>query len=186
MTNKKSNIYTKTGDTGTTGLLGRKRVHKEDLRIQSIGDVDELNCQVGVIHSVCTDDQLQSLLQEIQNVLFELGAELAQPDASRLDGTDTAFLEQFIDRLDERLPPLKNFILPGGTHAAAEAHRGRAVCRRAERTLFRLSRTEQVNSASLQFINRLSDLLFIVARTINHHSDTVETPWMGKGKGSKS
>ncbi len=177
MADRQTKLYTKTGDTGTTGLVGRKRVHKDCLRIQTIGDVDELNCQLGVIRSVCTDDQLNSLLQEIQNDLFELGAELAQPASTQLAHAHAAQLEQFIDRLNGTLPPLRQFILPSGTPAAAHSHLARAVCRRAERGLFRLSRTEHVNSASLQYMNRLSDLLFVVARTINHRSAATETPW---------
>ncbi len=177
MADRPTKIYTKTGDAGTTGLVGHKRVHKDCLRIQAIGDVDELNCQLGVIRSACTDEQLISLLEEIQNDLFELGAELAQPASIQLAQTHVARLEQIIDRLSESLPPLRQFILPGGTPAAAHSHLARAICRRAERGLFRLSQTEQVNSASLQFMNRLSDLLFVVARAINHRGATAETPW---------
>jgi cob(I)alamin adenosyltransferase len=185
MADRPTSIYTRGGDSGTTSLMGSKRVHKDSMRMQALGDVDELNCQMGVIRSLCIDDQMKGFLQEIQNLLFELGAELAQPGTSRLVPPHAARVEQFIDRLDEALPPLKTFILPGGSAAAAQCHLARAVCRRAERSLFRLSRTEHVNSASLQFVNRLSDLLFVVARTINRRSGTAEVPWKSNLKERK-
>jgi len=177
MAERPSSLYTRTGDSGTTGLLGRKRVNKDSTRVQALGDVDELNCHLGIIRSLCIDDQMKGFLKELQSLLFELGAELGQPGSARLVPPHAARVEQFIDRLNESLPPLTNFILPGGAPAAAQCHLARAVCRRAERSLFRLSRTEHVNASSLQFVNRLSDLLFVVARTINHRSGTPETPW---------
>lgn len=173
----KHSIYTRTGDSGMTGLSASGRVHKESLRIQAIGDVDELNCHIGVVRAECHDEQLNNLLQELQSLLFELGAELADPSSSRLIRAHAARMEQFIDRLDDALPPLRTFILPGGELSAAQCHLARSVCRRAERSLFRLSRSEQVNSASLQFLNRLSDLLFVIARTMNHRSGTADIPW---------
>ncbi len=177
MADKPTNLYTRTGDNGTTGLVGRKRVQKDSMRIHAIGEVDEINSILGVARSHCLDELIKPLLQEIQNILFELGAELAQPGSTRLVHAHSARLEQFIDRLNEALPALTNFILPGGGQDAAYCHLARSVCRRAERTMFRLSRTEHVNSASLQFINRLSDLLFVVARTLNHRSGTQDIAW---------
>lgn len=177
MAQRPSSLYTRTGDTGTTGLFGGKRLNKDSIRITAIGDVDELNCQLGVVRSLTRDTQMRGFLREIQNILFELGAELAQPATSRLVQAHIARMEQFIDRLNDSLPPLENFILPGGAPEAAQCHLARAVCRRAERSLFRLSRTEHVNSASLQFINRLSDLLFILARNLNHRAATADEPW---------
>jgi len=170
-------IYTRTGDAGSTGLLGSKRVNKESLRIAAVGDVDELNCQLGIIHSLSSDGQVMDLLTEVQNLLFELGAELAKPDSSRLLPSHATRLEQFIDQLQEALPPLRNFLLPGGCPTAAQCHLARAVCRRAERSLFQLSRSEHVNAVSLQFINRLSDLLFVLARSINQREGTADVLW---------
>lgn len=186
MSDSPSKIYTRTGDGGSTGLMERKRVHKDSPRIQAIGEVDELNCQMGLIGSLRLDDQMKGFLQEIQNMLFEMGAELAQPVSTRLISAHTARLEQFIDRLNESLPPLQNFILPGGCHAAAQCHLARAVCRRAERSLFRLSRSEHVNPASLQFLNRLSDLLFMIARTMNQRQGTEETLWKDNTRKDKA
>lgn len=180
------NLYTRTGDSGTTGLLGGKRIHKDSLRIQAIGEVDELNCHIGVIRSLCRDEQINNLLRELQDLLFELGAELAHPTSSRLIQPHAARVEQFIDRLDESLPPLRTFILPGGDLTAAQCHLARSVCRRAERSLFRLAHTDHVNSASLQFLNRLSDLLFVVARTMNHRSGTADIPWKSLAKDRKT
>ncbi len=185
MAERPSSLYTRSGDSGTTSLMGRKRVHKDSMRMQAIGDVDELNCHMGVIRSLCIDEQMKPFVKEIQGLLFELGSELAQPGSSRLVPPHAARVEQFIDRLNEALPALNGFILPGGSPAAAQCHLARAVCRRAERSLFRLSRTEHVNSSSLQFINRLSDLLFVVARTINQRSGAAEVPWKSNLKERK-
>lgn len=175
-------LYTRTGDSGTTGLFEGKRVHKDSLRIQAIGEVDELNCHIGVIRSLCRDEQIDNLLRGLQDLLFELGAELAHPASSRLIEPHAARVEQFIDRLEDSLPPLRTFILPGGDLPAAQCHLARSVCRRAERCLFRLSHTEPVNAASLRFLNRLSDLLFVVARTMNHRSGTADIPWKSSAK----
>ncbi len=177
MAERPTSLYTRTGDNGTTGLLGGKRINKDNARIHTIGEVDELNCQLGVVRSLCRDEQTRGFIREIQNVLFELGAELASPSTSRLVRPHIARMEQFIDRLNESLPPLDSFVLPGGVPEAAHCHLARAVCRRAERSLFRLSRTEHVNSASLQFINRLSDLLFVLARTLNHRAAAGDELW---------
>ena len=179
-------IYTRTGDNGTTGLSVGDRVYKDNLRIQALGEVDELNCQIGVVCSLTLDNQMKKLLQDIQNLLFELGAELAQPTSSRLIRAHTTQVEQSIDRLNESLPPLNSFILPGGTPPAAHCHLARAACRQAERCLFRLSRTEHVNPVSLQFMNRLSDLLFLVARTMNHRAGTADLPWRPLAQESKT
>jgi cob(I)alamin adenosyltransferase len=179
MTQRPASLYTRTGDTGSTGLSGDKRVNKDTIRVQALGDVDELNCHIGLVRSLCNEEPMKGFLKEIQNLLFEMGAELAKPGANRLLPPHTARLEQFIDRLDDALPPLSNFVLPGGCPAGAQCHLARAVCRRAERNLFRLSRTEQVNVSSLKFVNRLSDLLFVVARTLNHRAGSPEDAWKG-------
>jgi len=177
MTDRSARIYTRTGDTGTTGLMGSGRVAKDSPRLQALGDLDEVSSQLGVVRALSDDAQLDAVLQAIQNLLFELGRELAQPTMPRLAGAHTTQLEQLIDRLQEALPPLGRFILPGGTPAAAHCHLARSVCRRAERTLVRLARSEPVNAASLQFVNRLSDLLFVVARALNQRAGGAEIPW---------
>jgi cob(I)alamin adenosyltransferase len=177
MTEYSTRLYTRTGDTGITDLMGPGRVAKDSRRLQALGDLDEVNSQLGVVRALSDDVQLDAALQEVQNLLFECGRELAQPTLPRLTAAHTAGLEQLIDRLQESLPPLKRFILPGGTAAAAHCHLARAVCRRAERILFHLARSEPVNGASLQFINRLSDLLFVVARTLNQRAGGTEVLW---------
>jgi cob(I)alamin adenosyltransferase len=177
MTERPSKLYTRGGDDGTTGLTGQRRVTKDSRRVHAIGEVDELNCVIGVTRASCDDRPLRDLLEELQALLFELGAELAQPGSARLTRAHTARIEQHIDRLNASLPPLTGFILPGGASAAAHCHLARALCRRAERSLFRLARTELVNHASLPFMNRFSDLLFVVARTLNQRSGTAEVAW---------
>lgn len=186
MADRSPRIYTRTGDSGTTGLSIGGRVDKDNPRIQALGEVDELNCQIGVVRSLSLDDQMERTLRDIQNLLFELGAELAQPASSRLIREHTAQVEQFIDRLSATLPPLNAFILPGGVPPAAQCHLARALCRRAERSLFRLSRTEQVNPVSLQFLNRLSDLLFVVARAMNHRAGAADLLWKTSAKEPKT
>lgn len=182
MADRAPSLYTRQGDTGMTRLIGRQRVNKDSTRVSVLGEVDELNCQLGVVQSVCDDKQLKDFLQEIQGLLYELSAELAHPANSRLVRAHTARMEQFIDRMSETLPAIDGFILPNGCPAAAQCHLARAVCRRAERNLFRLARTEHVNSASLQFINRLSDLLFVVARTLNQRAGAADIHWKPQNK----
>ena len=177
MTAQRSKLYTRTGDDGTTGLYGGGRVGKDAQRVQAIGDLDELNCQLGLLSELCQDPAIVELLARIQGLLFELGAELAQPGSARLAPDHVERLEQEIDRLDASLPTLGSFVLPGGAPAAAHCHLARAVCRRAERSLFRLAAAEQVNSTSLKFVNRLSDLLFATARALNQRAGRAETPW---------
>lgn len=182
MANQPTHLYTRSGDNGTTKLSGPKRILKDSARITCLGDLDELIAHIGVIRSHCTTDPIMGFLGEIQALLLELTTELTQPASSRLVHAHTARLEQFIDRRQEDLPPLEHTALPGGCPPAAHCHLARAVCRRAERNLFRLSRTEHVNSASLQFINRLSDLLFVLARTLNQRAGTAETPWKPRNR----
>jgi cob(I)alamin adenosyltransferase len=177
MVEHSSNLYTRKGDTGSTRLSGRKAAPKDSLRIQAIGDLDELNCQLGVIRAYCRDAQMQGFFAELQTLLLELELELTQPGTCRIAHAHTARAEQFIDRLDAALPSIEGKLVPGGDADTAHCYLARAVCRRAERSLFRLSRTEHVNAASLQFLNRLSDLLFVVARTLNHRAKKTETLW---------
>ncbi|MBI1806651.1 MAG: cob(I)yrinic acid a,c-diamide adenosyltransferase [Ignavibacteria bacterium] len=177
-------IYTKTGDKGETSLFGGKRVPKDDLRIEAYGTVDELNSVLGMCRSMNPAREIDEILDEIQHDLFTLGADLATPldsnrsDLKRIKGTDVARLEKHIDRIDPTLEPLKNFILPGGNQSAALLHFSRTVCRRAERCMVRLAREKQVGEEPLTYLNRLSDLLFILARSVNALTKTTETKWV--------
>lgn len=179
-------IYTKTGDEGETGLFGGERVPKDHRRVAAYGDVDELNAAVGLARATAPVDFEDSLLQTIQRDLFTVGAELATPDPARLakalggpplgDAEVTA-LEQAIDRLDAGLPPLKAFILPGGAPKGAAFHVARTVCRRTERTVVGLARETPVSSAIRHYLNRLSDLLFVLARAANARAGAGDLPW---------
>lgn len=186
-------IYTRAGDAGETGLFGGARVAKDDARVEAYGTVDELNCALGVVRaalpatSPAVASPLDALLARVQSELFDLGAELATPPA-RLEtklgarvplATEqrTAALEQEIDRMEAKLAPLKTFILPGGTPAAAALHVARAVCRRAERRAVALSHVDMVRPEALRYLNRLSDLLFVLARYANHQAGWPDTPW---------
>ena len=177
-------IYTKTGDDGTTGLFGGDRLAKSAPRISAYGDVDELNSFLGFARCRITDAGLQQLLQQIQNELFVLGADLSTPlpyPASnqadlvrRISQSEAESLEKTIDRYNETLPPLEEFILPGGNEAAALLHVARAVARRAEREVVRLTQTEKLNPHVLVYLNRLSDLLFVLARVANRQGGSGE------------
>lgn len=173
-------IYTGTGDDGTTGLLGGDRTPKNSDRITAIGDVDELNAALGV--AAVGDSAVRDDLRVIQNWLFDLGSELACPPEGKFDivavfEEHVCWLERSIDRQTAALPELKEFILPGGDRVAAQLHLARAVCRRAERSLWRLSEETQVRSLTLQFINRLSDWLFVAARTVNAAKGVSDEKW---------
>lgn len=175
-------IYTKTGDDGETGLFGGPRVRKDHPRIESYGTVDELNALLGLVRCGPLPRDIDELLARIQNELFDLGAELASPEPARM-GTaklgpqQVAALELAIDRYEADLPPLKQFILPGGTTTAAELHLARTVCRRAERRLTALMALEGVSHELLVYLNRLGDLLFVLARTVNQAAGVGDTPW---------
>lgn len=175
-------IYTKTGDTGETGLIGGDRIAKHSLRISAIGEVDELNATLGVARAHAPGSDLDGLLGAIQNKLFDLGAELATPTESRwaqdriLD-SDVLALEQSIDEMTAALPELKNFILPVGAVLGAHLHLARSVCRRAERAVLRAAEEEGVRPQLLQYMNRLSDWLFVAARTANAHSGVEDVKW---------
>ena len=179
-------IYTKTGDKGETSLFGGTRVSKESLRIETYGTVDELNSVIGVCRSINTEKQIDSILEDIQNTLFTLGADLATPKETkkkkiiRINSTAVTRLERYIDDIDKSLEPLKNFILPGGNQTAASLHSARTVCRRAERLLVQLARKEKIGEQPLIYLNRLSDLLFVLARRVNALSKTPETKWNPK------
>ncbi len=166
MGNRLSKIVTRTGDGGSTGLATGERVAKSSLRVGAIGDVDELNCAIGLLLEAAGDGPEGEHLRPVQHELFDLGGELALPGAALIGEAQVLALEDSIERLNAELPPLKEFVLPGGGEAAARAHAARAVCRRAERGLWRLHESEPVGEAALRYLNRLSDLLFVVARRL--------------------
>ena len=178
----KSNIYTETGDNGTTSLVGGKRVLKTDIRIEAYGTVDELNAFIGklAINAKLEYPEMYSLLRTIQNKLFNIGAYLATPDAATargLDAADVERLERAIDLLDAELPPLSNFVLPGGSRISSMAHVCRAVARRAERRAVALAASAQIDSNVLVYLNRLSDYFFALARFNNIHNQIEENFW---------
>jgi cob(I)alamin adenosyltransferase len=173
-------IYTKTGDEGSTGLYGGARVSKRSLRINALGDVDELNATLGWAAVSMTDTTAVEEVREIQRRLFDLGAELASPNslkAQAISAADSTTLETSIDRMDAKLPPLRAFILPGGSSNAAHFHLARTVCRRAERSIIELHETEPVRDEVRIYINRLSDWLFTAARCANQSDQTAEIEW---------
>lgn len=174
MGHRLSKIYTRTGDDGTTGLADGSRIDKDDIRIETMGTVDELNSYVGRIlsHKIRTD--IRECLTDVQHALFDIGGELAIPGSSTLTAESVAAIEATLDEMNATLPPLKEFILPGGGGAATATHVARAVCRRAERRLLTLSRRDEVNVHSRTYLNRLSDLFFVVARALARaHSSEV-------------
>lgn len=183
-----SKIYTRRGDDGSTGLFGGPRVRKDDLRVRAYGDVDELNSTLGVARCELTDPRvrdLEAFASTLQSELFNLGSELATPDADqapkavpRVRAGDVERLEREIDRLTAELPPMRFFILPAGSRPAAALHLCRTVCRRAERLVVELARAEKVSAEALAYLNRLSDLLFTMARAANLRLEVAEVPWV--------
>ena len=182
MANRLSKIYTRTGDDGTTGLGDGTRVAKDSLRVDAMGDVDELNSVIGLLLTESVPDILLDLLTQVQHDLFNLGGEICIPDYIILQQANIDNLEQAIDTLNEQLAPLKEFILPGGTKAAAFCHLARTVCRRAERKLITLARDEKVTAISLKYLNRLSDLLFVLCRIINKAAGVPDVLWQNNTK----
>ncbi len=175
-------IYTRGGDRGQTGLIGGSRVPKDHLRVEAYGAVDELNSHLGVARTQLTDPDLLDVVQTIQNRLFDLGAELATPPLRRrtippITSEHVTALEGVIDAYEDALPALREFILPGGIEAAAILHVARTVARRAERRAVTLARAEAVNPEILRYLNRLSDLLFVLARTVNHRTRRPDIIW---------
>ncbi len=176
-------IYTKTGDKGDTGLVGGQRIPKDALRIEAYGSVDELNSVIGIIRSDNANSRIDQILAPVQNQLFELGADLATPrsrekkSVRRVVHKDVQSLEKSIDSLEAHLKPLKSFILPGGLPVAARLHFARTVCRRAERAVVCLSRNEDIGEIVTTYLNRLSDLLFVLARYANHVANVPEIKW---------
>ena len=180
MANRLSKIYTRTGDDGTTGLGDGSRINKDSLRVEAMGDVDELNSIIGIMLTEQLPDNLVSPLTQIQHDLFNVGGEICIPGFVILQKGRIKDLEDQIDALNEHLTPLKEFILPGGSKAAAYCHLARTVCRRAERKLVELHRNEKVTDISLQYLNRLSDLLFVMCRSINKQAGRPDVMWENK------
>ncbi len=183
-------IYTRTGDSGQTGLFGGGRVAKDDARVVAYGDVDELNAALGVVRAAGLGD-LDPWCQDLQDQLFTVGAVLATPRGTRADAHIphvreewVTAMERHIDELQETLPPQTNFILPGGTPASAALHLARTVCRRAERSVVPLFRDDQVDELTVRFLNRLSDFLFVLARAANHRAGVKDVPWIPGGTSS--
>lgn len=177
MGNRLSKIYTRTGDDGTTGLGDGSRINKDSLRVEAMGDVDELNSVIGILLTETVSDILVATLIQIQHDLFNVGGEICIPGYVILHKERIENLEESIDALNGSLAPLKEFILPGGTKAAAYCHLARTVCRRAERKLVELHRNEKVTDISLQYLNRLSDLLFVMCRIINKEANVSDVLW---------
>ena len=179
-----SKIYTRTGDKGTTGLAGGLRVDKDHARVEAFGTVDELNCVLGMVTAHPLPREVRACLSDVQNDLFDIGSELAQPGVTLIDADYTSRLERQLDTFNATMPPLQEFILPGGGHAAAACHLARTVCRRAERRVVTLGKTEAVNEESVRYLNRLSDLLFVIARLLARVEDG-EVLWQpGKHRGA--
>ncbi len=181
-------IYTKTGDKGKTSLFGGQRVNKDDLRVDCYGTVDELNSILGLTIIEVTDREVRELIQNIQNDLFALGGELATPiekkttrnSSSDINANQINFLEEKIDHFEEKVQPLKQFILPGGSKSAALLHIARSVSRRSERLAVNLSKRDVINENIIIYLNRLSDLLFVLARFENDVNQILDVPWASK------
>lgn len=176
-------IYTKFGDSGETALYGGTRISKSALQIEALGTVDELNAYLGYACTMIDDVEVSDILVHTQNHLFSLGADLATPTSHtqssqiRITSDFTTEMEKVIDMLSDELPPLTNFILPGGGEAGSVLHLARAVCRRSERCIVRLTQETDVNPEIIRCLNRLSDLLFVLARVVNHRSQIPEPIW---------
>lgn len=177
MGNRLSKIYTRTGDQGTTGLGDGSRVDKDDPRVEAIGTVDELNSALALVAVQPLPPAVSDILARVQNELFDLGGELSMPGYQAIGAEQVSALEQALDTFNAGLPPLKEFILPGGGTAAAACHLARAVCRRAERRTLTLARARTVNPQGLAYLNRLSDLLFVVARVLAREAGNGEVFW---------
>jgi cob(I)alamin adenosyltransferase len=183
-------LYTRSGDDGTTGLFGGGRVSKDHPRIEAYGTVDELNACIGLACAACRLDhpyeaRLREIFAHVQSRLFDIGADLATPEDSkasakvlRIDQGFVAEIESWIDEVDGKNPPIRTFVMPGGSELAARLHLARTVCRRAERLMVRLAHNEPVSEGAIHWINRLSDLLFAMARQSNHVSGIADVPWV--------
>ena len=177
MGNRLSKIYTRTGDDGSTGLGDGSRTAKDSLRVEAYGTVDEANSTIGLLLAVEMPDTIRNLLISIQHQLFDLGGELCIPGHAAIDDDDVTRLEQHLDHFNADLPPLKEFILPGGGEAAARCHVARTVVRRAERCAVSLAREEAVRPQAVRYLNRLSDLLFVLCRVLSRADGQGEVIW---------
>jgi cob(I)alamin adenosyltransferase len=184
MGNRLSKIYTRTGDAGSTGLADGSRLAKHAPRIEAIGAVDELNSSVGVLLAERLPRDVRGCLTDVQHDLFDLGGELSVPGHTIMSAGHIRRLEISLDRFNAKLPPLKDFVLPGGTRAAGCAHVARAVCRRAERRLVALAQADTAPTCALSYLNRLSDLLFVLARVLNRRAGRGDVLWQ-QGKNRK-
>jgi cob(I)alamin adenosyltransferase len=180
----KNKIYTKTGDDGTSGLVGGNRVKKSDLRLEAYGTVDELNSWIGLIRSIVNNKNVAELLMDVQNTLFIIGSKLASDEKGKritdslvIDYGKIEKLENAIDEYEIHLPEIKNFILPGGSLLSGYCHIARTVCRRAERSIIRMDADSKMDKVIVQYVNRLSDYLFVLARKIANDSGTAELFW---------
>jgi len=178
MGNRLSKIYTRTGDKGTTGLGDGSRVDKDSLRVEAFGTVDELNSAVGLVLAATLPQEIRTCLTRTQHELFDLGGELCMPGFTLVPDAYIDGLEKALDEFNKDLPPLKDFILPGGSEAAARCHLARTIARRAERRVISLSHNEPVNEASIRYLNRLSDLLFVISRVLARHDGGAEVLWV--------
>jgi cob(I)alamin adenosyltransferase len=189
---KKSKLYTRGGDRGETSLFGGERVPKDHPRVDAYGQLDELSSTLGLLIVALPADELRDQLQQVQNELFDLGAELATPPESRLEyklppgveEADWRRLERLLDVYDAQVPPLRAFVLPGGHETAARAHLARTVCRRAERAVVSLAHEEEVRADVITYLNRLSDFLFVVARLLNVRGGVPEVEWQKRERPS--
>jgi cob(I)alamin adenosyltransferase len=179
-----SKITTRTGDAGETGLGDGARVPKDSARIHALGDIDELNCALGLVLAEALPEAVSRVLLEAQHDLFDLGGELSIPGHQMLREEQVRRLEDALEGWNADLPALKEFILPGGSRAAAAAHVARATCRRAERSLVALGRAEQVSEHARRYLNRLSDLLFVAGRVLNRHAGRGDVQWRHERKKS--
>jgi cob(I)alamin adenosyltransferase len=180
MGHRLSKITTRTGDAGETGLGDGSRVAKDSLRIAALGDVDELNCALGMLLAEELPEDFRAAFLEVQHDLFDLGGELSIPGHRLLQQAQVRRLEEQLEAWNAQLPPLKEFVLPGGSRAAAAAHLARTVCRRAERTLVALGRHEPVGDEARRYLNRLSDLLFVAGRALNRAAGGGDVQWRRK------
>lgn len=186
MAKRLTKIYTRTGDNGTTGLADGSRVDKDAARVHAMGDVDELNSAIGLLLAEELPETMRESMGAVQHDLLDMGGELCLPGHAIIDERHIERLEHALDALNEKLPTLEDFVLPGGSRAAAAAHLARTICRRAERSLVALSRAESVPPPLLRYLNRLSDLLFVAARALNRHAGTGDVLWeQGKNRKDK-
>ena len=177
MGHRLSKIYTRTGDKGETGLGDGTRIEKDHIRVEAFGDTDELNSIIGMIRAHELPNNIEACLSKVQHHLFDLGGELCIPGHVALDENYISYLENTLDGFNANLPMLKEFILPAGGKATSTCHLARTVCRRAERRVVSLSKNEDVSSYSIQYLNRLSDLLFVIARVLARHENGSEVLW---------